>query len=115
MTRLPLQRTRLQRVQATAGGRLFGAWRGSWRRTSLSLLALLAGIYAGNNITSLFLFWVAARPVVVLLLVLALELVVRLRTRLVVADPVPLSWVLLDNLRLGLVYSVALEAFKLGS
>jgi len=43
-----------------------------------------------------------------------LELVVRLRTRLA-GDRPALGWVIADNLRLGLVYAVVLEAFKLGS
>jgi len=46
--------------------------------------------------------------------VLLIELMVRLRTRLV-ADRVSLGWLMLDNLRIGLVYAVVLEAFKLGS
>ena len=36
------------------------------------------------------------------------------RKRLV-TGPVPLSWRLLDNLRIGVVYAVVLEAFKVGS
>ena len=43
-----------------------------------------------------------------------LELIVRLRGRLVSQTP-SLAWVITDNLRLGLVYAVVLEAFKLGS
>jgi hypothetical protein len=41
-------------------------------------------------------------------------MVVRLRTRIVQGRP-PLGWLVLDNLRIGLVYAVVLEAFKLGS
>jgi hypothetical protein len=40
--------------------------------------------------------------------------VVRLRSRLVADDP-SLAWIVVDNLRIGLVYAVVLEAFKLGS
>jgi len=43
-----------------------------------------------------------------------IELMVRLRSRFV-ADRTPLGWLLLDNLRIGLVYAVVLEAFKLGT
>ena len=57
---------------------------------------------------------IGQRPVVVLVLLVIVELLVRLRTRFVV-DRVPLIWVLLDNLRIGLVFAVVLEAFKLGS
>jgi hypothetical protein len=39
---------------------------------------------------------------------------VRLRSRLVRSEP-GLGWLMADNLRIGLVYAVVLEAFKLGS
>jgi hypothetical protein len=50
----------------------------------------------------------------VLATVLTVELIVRLRGRLVRATP-GLSWVVVDNLRIGVVYAVVLEAFKLGT
>ena len=111
---LPLQRTRFDGVQRRAGDLLLGGFRGSWRRRSLAVLALLLGFYAGQNITALWLEQVGQRPVVVLLLVLLLELMVRVRTRVVGERP-GLGWIVADNLRLGLVYAVVLEAFKLGS
>lgn len=114
MTRLPLQRTRFDRLQRRLADQLLGGFRGSWRRRSFSVLALLIGFYAGENITALWLERVGQRPVVVLLLVLLLEVVVRLRTRVVAEQP-GLGWVIADNLRIGLVYAVVLEAFKLGS
>jgi hypothetical protein len=51
---------------------------------------------------------------VVLGLVAMIEVMVRLRTR-VQAEPWPLAWLALDNLRIGVVYAVVLEAYKLGS
>ncbi len=114
MTRLPLQRTRFDRLQRRLGDQLLGGVRGSWRRRSLSVLALLLGFYGGENVTALWLERVGQRPVVVLTLVLLLEVVVRVRTRVVREQP-GLGWVMADNLRLGLVYAVVLEAFKLGS
>ena len=114
MTRLPLQRTRFDRVQRRFGDLLLGGLRGSWRRRSAGVLALLLGFYGGQNITVLWLERVGLRPVVVVVLLLLMELLVRLRTRLV-RDRPPLLWVVLDNLRMGLVYAVVLEAFKLGS
>lgn len=114
MTRLPLQRTRFDRLQRRVGDQLLGGFRGSWRRRSVSVLALLLGFYAGENVTALWLERVGQRPVVVLLMLLMLEVVVRLRSRFVQHQPGP-AWVIVDNLRIGLVYAVVLEAFKLGS
>lgn len=110
----PLQATRFDRLQRRLGDGLLGAFRGSWRRRSLSVLAVLIGFYIGQNITALLLERLLFRPLVVLLLVVLIELVVRLRTRLV-ADVPSLAWVICDNLRIGLVFAVVLEAFKLGS
>ena len=96
------QITRFDRLQRRFGDLLLSGLRGSWRRRSLVVLALLLGFYGGQNVTALW------------LLVLAIELMVRLRSRMV-AERTPLGWLLLDNLRIGLVYALVLEAFKLGS
>lgn len=115
MTRLPRLQTRFSRATDAAADLLLGLLRGSWRRRSALLLALLLGFYAGNNATVYVLILVpGGRPFVVVLLVLLLELVVRLRGRLVLERP-PLLWSLIDNARIGLVYAVVLEAFKLGT
>jgi hypothetical protein len=114
MTRLPLQATRFDRLQRRVAAGLAGGFRGTWRRRSLGLLALLLGLYAGNNLTAYWLQKLGQRPLVVLITVLLVELLVRLRTRLVKGQPA-LAWVMLDNLRIGVVYALVLEAFKLGS
>ncbi|MFM7394015.1 MAG: DUF565 domain-containing protein [Cyanobium sp.] len=115
MTRPPLQRTRYQGLTASWSRRLLGQLRNSWRAGSLALLALLVGYFIGQNVTSLLRVSVpGGRPTVVLALVLALEVMVRLRTRLVRNEP-SLGWVVADNLRIGLVFAVVFEAFKLGT
>lgn len=79
------------------------------------LLALLVGFYVGGNLTAYLLpLFPGGRPLMVLALVLLLELVVRLRGRLVDEQP-GLGWRVADNLRIGLVYAVVLEAYKLGT
>lgn len=114
MTRLPVEPTRFSRAQERLARALFGGLSGNWRHRSLAILALLLGIYGGSNLTSYFLQRIGQRPLVVLALVLVLEAVVRARGRWVRGEP-GLGWVICDNLRIGLVYAVVLEAFKLGS
>ncbi len=115
MTRLPVQRTRFQGLVSRLGTRLVGVARRSWRAGSLAALALLLGFFAGQNLTSLLLFTTpGGRPAVVLGLLLTFETLVRLRTRLVGAEP-SLAWVLVDNLRIGATYAIVLEAFKVGT
>ena len=115
MTRLPVQRTRLEKLQSRLGTAAVGLMSRSWRIGSFALLALLAGFYGGQNLSGFLLFrFPGGRPTVVLILVLGCEVAIRLRGRLVRGEP-PLGWVLADNLRIGFVYAVALEAFKLGT
>jgi len=115
MSSLPVQHTRLQGAQERITRALKAQLRNSWRGASLGLLALLAGWFFGQNLSSLLMMAVpGGRPLAVLIVVLLLEGVVRLRGRLVTGDP-PMAWLLVDNFRLGLVYSVVVEAFKLGS
>jgi hypothetical protein len=115
MTRLPVQRTRFQGLISRLGARAVGQVRRSWRRASLAALALLLGFFAGQNLTSFLLIASpGGRPAVVLGLLLVIETLVRLRSRLVRAEPT-LGWVIVDNLRIGATYSIVLEAFKLGT
>jgi hypothetical protein len=115
VTRLPLQRTRFNQVLEQLGSLLLGSLRGNWRHRSTVLLALLLGFYAGSNVTVYVVLQIpGGRPMAVLLMVLVVELIVRLRGRLVKTAP-GLGWVVVDNVRLGVVYAVVLEAFKLGT
>ena len=115
MTRLPLQRTRFNRALEQLGSLVLGNLRGNWRYRSSVILALLLGFYAGSNLTAYVMEVLpGGRPMAVLLMVLGVELVVRLRGRLVRSQP-GLGWVVVDNLRIGMVYAVVLEAFKLGT
>jgi hypothetical protein len=54
------------------------------------------------------------RPFVVFYMVIVIELLIRGRSY-VKQEPWPLSWLALDNIRIGAVFSVVFEAFKLGS
>jgi uncharacterized membrane protein (UPF0136 family) len=110
-----MQPTRFDRLQRQLGDGLFGGLRGPWRNRSLALLSLLIGIYLGSNLTAYFKIQLpGGRPMLALLLVVGLEVIVRIRTRLL-SDRPGLPWLMADNLRLGGVFSVVLEAFKVGS
>lgn len=115
MSRLPLQQTRYNAVQDSLTGLLRSGFGGSWRRFSLQLLALLVGYYLGANVTSFVLVRIpGGRPSAVLAMVLLVEVLIRARSR-AVRERVPLGWALCDNLRIGAVYAVVLEAFKVGT
>lgn len=115
MTRLPLQQTRYNRLQLWLGQGLAGLIGRNWRQTSLLLLSLLSGFYIGSNLTVFVNDRIpGGRPAAVVLMVLVVEILIRLRSRFVRSSPT-LGWLMTDNLRIGAVYAVVLEAFKLGT
>lgn len=109
-----VQDTRLSRVQGRVGERLLLGFKGPWLRISLVLLALLGGFFLGSNATEYIGESLALRSASAFLLLVLVELVIRLRFRFV-GSPVSLAWQVIDNLRIGFVYALVLEAFKVGS
>lgn len=111
----PRQQTRLQRVLDQLGRNLRAQIGTRWATASTALLALLGGIFLGENLSAILLWKLTGgRPILVLAMVVVYEVLVRLRTR-AVSDVPPLGWVVIDNLRMGVVFALVLEAFKLGS
>ena len=111
----PRQQTRLQRVLNQLGRNLRAQIGTRWATASTALLALLGGIFLGENLSAILLWKLTGgRPILVLGMVVVYEVLVRLRTR-AVTDVPPLGWVVIDNLRMGVVFALVLEAFKLGS
>ena len=109
----PLQQTRLERSLVQARRRV-EAWAANpWRRLALLLLVLLSGFLLGGSIGTVVgavdLFDQLAALVVVLLLEVAARSRGALRRR--AGDPLLLQ--LLDMARIGLLYGLLLDGFKL--
>jgi hypothetical protein len=111
----PRQQTRLEKVLDQLGRNLRAQIGTRWATASTALLALLGGIFLGENLSAILLWKLTGgRPILVLGMVVVYEVLVRLRTR-AVSDVPSLGWVVIDNLRMGVVFALVLEAFKLGS
>ncbi len=108
-----MQNTSLDKLQKDIGQFLFGSLSGSWRKRSLSIISLLLGFYLGNNVTVYFLEKTGYRALVVLLMIIIIEFLIRLRA--IFKNSPPPYWFFVENLRIGCIYAVVLEAFKLGS
>ncbi|MEO1002217.1 MAG: DUF565 domain-containing protein [Cyanobacteria bacterium J06638_7] len=108
-----LQQTRFQRSLLEAGKRLVAWARNPWRRASLQLMALLISFSIGGVVASIGGQIGQSDPVGALLCVLTLELAVRARgpLRRRGGDRLPLQ--LLDMARIGLLYGLLLDGFKL--
>lgn len=109
-----IQKTQLSRFQNKLWKLLTFPVVGPWKKRSTSFLSLLIGFYLGSNLTVFYLEKIGKRPLVTLLMVLVVEAMVRIRS-LDRSNNHPTLVNCLDNLRIGSVYAVVLEAFKLGS
>ena len=109
-----VQDTRLSRVQQRIGERLKLGLTSPWAQRSAVLIALLGGFLVGGTVAEHFKQTLILRSYSALFWLVIVELLIRLRSR-VVRTPVPLIWQIVDNLRIGLVYAIVLEAFKVGS
>ena len=87
---------------------------GPWKKRSASLLSLLIGFYMGSNLTVYYFEKTNNRLLIVLAMVFLVELLIRVRTRVPIHKGNTLI-LIVDNLRIGSIYAVVLEAFKLGS
>ena len=106
-----LQSTRLQTNVGEATQRLDGWARNPWRRLSLLALAGLIGFLFGSAITSVAGVLGQMDPVAALLVVLGAELTIRRRRSSEAAMKLPQQ--LLDLGRIGFLYGLFLEGFKL--
>ena len=109
------QSTRLQRTLGSLGQR-FEQWAGNpWRRLSVFTIAPLLGFLLGTAISSVAGVLGQLDPIMALVVVLGSEAMIRLRRQLSAAEEPRSSVVMgcLDFTRIGFLYGLFLEAFKL--
>ncbi len=84
-----------------------------WRRSSLLLIVLLVSFLIGSSIGVISGVLALFDPVGALITVLLLESMVRLRFNLRTNEKIAMTRQLLDFSRIGLLYGLLLEGFKL--
>ena len=84
-----------------------------WRRYSLLLIVLLIGFFLGTSIGTINGVLALMDPIGALVTVLILESLVRLRRNGSIRNRDSLSIKIIDSARIGLLYGLLLEGFKL--
>ncbi|MCP9916526.1 DUF565 domain-containing protein [Cyanobium sp. ATX-6F1] len=107
------QQTRLHLSLARSGQRLQRWAQNPWRRASLLLIVLLSAFACGNAVATITGALALLDPVAALVSVVLVESAIRLRRPLLQAGGDPLTLQLLDMARIGLLYGLLLEGFKL--
>jgi len=108
-----LQQTRFQRLIIGSGERLTAWAVNPWRRWSLQLIVLLISFSIGGAVGAVSGTIALLDPVGALVCVLVIEVAARLRGPLLRQRDQRVLLGLLDMARMGLLYGLLLEGFKL--
>ena len=107
------QQTRFQRRIAQLGASLERWAINPWRRVSLLLIVLLTAIVVGGGLGSITGALAYFDPISAMVCVLLIELAVRLRPGLLAGRQDRLVLQLLDMARIGVLWGLMLDGFKL--
>ena len=106
------QQTALQLTVNEAVDRLLRWAVNPWRRLSLLLIVLLGAFFMGTVLSTVTSTSGFSEPLAALLPLLLIELAVRWRRRLIRQTGDKLGLQLLDMARIGLLYGLLMEGFK---
>jgi hypothetical protein len=111
-----MQRTRLSTLVTVTGDRLTAFFGNPWRRLSLQAISLLLGVFVGQAVATISgqtgQWDVPSAGILVIFTELASVIAYRRRSP---RDGAPIFREALNLLKIGIIYSLFLEAFKLGS
>ena len=114
-----MQRTRINILVTSAGEQLELLFINPWRRIALSLISILLGFFMGSAIVTTAgqdAVWdVPAAAILFILIELTSRFVYRYRRKSETNLRFPLWLNTLNLFKIGVTYSLFLEAFKLGS
>ena len=108
-----MQKTNFLRISSQLNNLLFGFLSDSWRSKSIGLISVLTGYFLFANFLTKFISEGKNELIMVPIIILFIEIIIRIK-------PTSSSkfydiWSVIDKLRIGAIYAVILEAFKLGS
>ena len=108
-----MQNTRFSNVSSKISKLFFGFLESSWKSKSINLISILLGYFLFANFITKFISEGKNELLMIPVIILIFEIIIRIK-------PIRQSsgyffWMLLDKIRIGAVYALILEAFKLGS
>ena len=108
-----MQKTRFTVFYDSLNLIFFGFLKSSWKDKSINLLSILFGYFLFANFITKFISEGKNELLMIPVIIIIFEIIIRLKP--FSKSNIYLLWVLLDKIRIGAVYALILEAFKLGS
>ena len=108
-----MQKTRFAGFYDSLNSVFFSFLKASWKDKALNLLSVLFGYFLFANFITKFISEGKNELLMIPIIIILFEIIIRMKPSR--GSNIYLIWILLDKLRIGAVYALILEAFKLGS
>ena len=109
-----MQKTRFSKIISRLNYLFFGFFKSSWKSKSIVLISILGGYFLFANLISIFIAELDNNKLIVVpLVIISFEIIILIKPK--TNSSLFIYWNILDKLRIGGIYALILEAFKLGS
>ena len=108
-----MQKTRVTVFYDSLNLVFLGFLKSSWKDKALNLLTILFGYFLFANFITKFTSEGKNELIMIPIIIILFEIIIRMKPQR--NTNIYLVWMLLDKIRIGAVYALILEAFKLGS
>ena len=108
-----MQKTNFSRITYQLNNLLFGFLSDTWRTKSIGLISVLIGYFLFANFVTKFISEGKHELIMVPIIMFLIEIIIRIKPSS--SSKFYYIWTVFDKLRIGAVYAIILEAFKLGS
>ena len=108
-----MQKTNFSKITYQFNNLLFGFLSDTWRSKSIDLMSVLTGYFLFANFLTKFISEGKNELIMVPIIIFFIEIIIRIKPSS--SSKFYYLWTVVDKLRIGAIYAVVLEAFKLGS
>ena len=108
-----MQKTKFSKINDQFNNLLFGFLSSSWKSKSINVISVLTGYFLFANFATKFISEGKNELIMVPIIIIFIEVIIRIKP--LSSSKFYVLWSVIDKLRIGAIYAVILEAFKLGS
>ena len=108
-----MQKTNFSKITYQLNNLFFGFLSNTWKTKSIGLISVLIGYFLFANLLTKFISEGKNELIMVPIIIVFIEIIIRIKPA--TSSKFYYLWTVIDKLRIGAIYAVILEAFKLGS
>ena len=108
-----MQKTSFSRITYQLNNFFFGFLSDTWRTKSIGLISVLTGYFLFANFLTKFISEGKNELIMVPIIIIFIEVIIRIKPA--AGSKFYNLWSIVDKIRIGAIYAIILEAFKLGS